>query len=341
MLMVSAFVHDPPFMRERRAKGGRVDYGGITLLAMSLGLLQIVLDRGQRADWFHSPWVVYATALSAVSFVLLTMRELWFSEPILDLRILKERIFIVSTALTVSMSFILFGTILMTPLFLQELLGYSAWRAGLVLAPQGLGAMFSMMLTGQLSRAGFNTRPLVGVGFALAALGCWLTAGWDLQINPWTVIWNRTLMSLGFGMIFPNTSAAALSCVTPQRIGYASSLFNMLRNTGAAIGIAFMTNTLLSRQQVHQARLVEHFSLFDAWRLHNMAPHLPGSPSLGLPQLAGAQQQIGAIYGMVQAQSAMLSFNDIYWVIAIAILPLIPLCIFLPSSKQPASAPAH
>jgi DHA2 family multidrug resistance protein len=341
MLMVSAFVHDPPFMRERRAKGGRVDYSGIMLLVLSLGLLQIVLDRGQRADWFHTPWVVYATILSAVSFVMLVGRELGFSEPILDLRILKERIFVVSTALTVSMSFILFGTILMTPLFLQELLGYSAWRAGLVLAPQGLGAMFSMMLTGQLSRAGFNTRPMVGVGFALAALGCWLTAGWDLQINSWTVVWNRTVMSLGFGMIFPNTSAAALSCVMPQRIGYASSLFNMLRNTGAAIGIAFMTNTLLSRQQVHQARLVEHFSLFDAWRLHNMGPHLPGSPSFGLPQLAGAQQQLGAIYGVVQAQSAMLSFNDIYWVIAIAILPLIPLCIFLPSSKHTAAPAGH
>jgi MFS transporter, DHA2 family, multidrug resistance protein len=340
-LMVSTFVHDPPFMRERRAKGGKVDYPGIALLALSLGLLQIVLDRGQRADWFNASWVVLATSCSALAFLLLIVHELLFSEPILDLRIFKETVFIVATTLTVSMSFVLFGVILMTPLFLQEFLGYSAWRAGLVLAPQGMAAMFSMMVVGQLARAGVNTRPLVGLGFVLGALGCWLGAGWDLQISAWTVIWNRCVMSFGFGMIFPNTSAAALTCVVPQRIGYASSLFNMLRNTGAAIGIAFMTNTLLSRQQVHQARLAEHFSVFDAWRLHNMGAHLPGAPQFSLPALPGGHQQLGALYGMIQAQSAMLAFNDIYWIIAISMIPLIPLCFLLPSSKHAPSAPAH
>jgi MFS transporter, DHA2 family, multidrug resistance protein len=340
-LMVSTFVHDPAFLRERRAKGARIDYPGIGLLALSLGLLQIVLDRGQRADWFSSSWVVYATGFSAVAFLLLVARELLFTEPILDLRIFKESVFIVATTLTVSMSFVLFGVILMTPLFLEEFLGYSAWRAGLVLAPQAMAAMFSMMVIGQLARAGFNTRPLVGLGFALGSLGCWLGAFWDLQISAWTVVWQRCVMSLGFGMIFPNTTAAALSCVAPQRIGYASSLFNMLRNTGAAIGIAFMTNTLLSRQQVHQARLVEHFSIFDAWRLHDLGAHLPGSPTFGLPGLPGGHQQLGALYGMIRAQSAMLAFNDIYWIIAIGIIPLIPLCLFLPSSKRTPSAPAH
>ena len=107
----------------------------------------------------------------------------------------------------------------------------------------------------------------------------------------------------------------------------------MLRNTGAAIGIALMTNSLLSREQVHQSRLVEHFSIFDAWRLQANGAHLPGSPvfhySPGIPH-----QQLGVIYRLVQAQSAMLAFNDIYWVIAIATIPLIPLCFLLPSSKK-------
>lgn len=341
-LMVSAFVHDPPYMRERRARGGKVDYAGIAFLVLGLGLLQIVLDRGQRSDWFNSSWVVYATGFSVVSFLLLVVRELSFSEPILDLRIFKHKVFILATTLTVSMSFVLFGMILMTPLFLQELLGYTSMRAGLIMAPQGLAAMFSMMLVGQLSRAGFNTRRLVGLGFALASLGCWLCSGWDLQVSAGTVALNRVVMSLGFGMIFPNTTAAALSCVPPQRIGYASSLFNMLRNTAAAVGIAFMTNTLLSRQQVHQARLVEHFSVFDAWRLHKLGAHLPGAPAFNyLPELPSGHQQLGMLYGAVQAQSAMLSYNDIYWIISMAIIPMIPLCLLLPSSKRTAAAPAH
>ncbi|HJU09651.1 MAG TPA: hypothetical protein VJ728_02180, partial [Candidatus Binataceae bacterium] len=109
----------------------------------------------------------------------------------------------------------------------------------------------------------------------------------------------------------------------------------------AAIGIAFITNTLLSRQQVHQARLVEHFSIFDAWRLHDLGARLPGAPTFNIGIQPGAHQALGMLYGAVQAQSAMLAFNDIYWVIAIAILPLIPLCFLLPSSKHMAAAPAH
>jgi DHA2 family multidrug resistance protein len=274
--------------------------------------------------------------------VLLVLRELSFSEPILDLRVFKQTAFDVATVLQMSMSFVLFGTILLSPLFLQELMGYSAWKAGLTLAPRGLGAMCSMLLMGQLSRTGINTRALVGVGFAMASFGSWLTSGWDLQISAWTVIWTGIVMSLGYGLIFPNTSAAALSCVPAHRIGYASSLFNMLRNTGAAIGIALMTNSLLSREQVHQSRLVEHFSVFDAWRLQTIGAHLPGSPAFQyLPGLPGTHQQLGVIYGLVQAQSAMLAFNDIYWIIAIAIIPLIPLCSLLPSSKHGGTAARH
>jgi DHA2 family multidrug resistance protein len=338
-LMVSTFVDDPTFMHAR-AKGAKVDYAGIVLLAVSLGLLQIVLDRGQRVDWFNTRWVVYATSLSALSFVLLALWEISFAEPILDLRIFKQRAFDIAVVLQVAMSVVLFGTILLSPLFLQELMRYSAWKAGLTLAPRGLAAMFSMLLMGQLSRTGINTRPLVGVGFAIASFGCWLTSGWNLEISAWTVIWTGMVMSLGYGLIFPNTSAAALSCVPAQRIGYASSLFNMLRNTGAAIGIALMTNSLLSREQVHQSRLVEHFSVFDAWRLQAIGAHTAGSPIFEyLPGLAGTAQQLGVIYKLVQAQSAMLAFNDIYWIIAIAIIPLIPLCLLLPSSKYGRLAP--
>jgi DHA2 family multidrug resistance protein len=335
VLMVFAFVHDPVFMHERRAKGSKVDYMGIALLTLSLGLLQVVLDRGQRADWFNTRWVLYATILSVLSFALLAVREISFSEPILDFHIFKERAFDVAALLQVAMSFVLFGTILLSPLFLQELMGYSAWKAGLILAPRGLAAMVAMLLAGQLSRMGINTIPLVGVGFAIASFGAWLTSGWDLQIDTWTVIWTGIVMSVGYGLIFPNTSAAALSCVPAHRVGYASSLFNMLRNTGAAIGIALMTNALLSREQVHQSRLVEHFSVFDAWRLQTIGAHLPGSPVFRyLPGLSSTHQQLGVIYRLVQAQAAMLAFNDIYWIIAIAVVPLIPFCWLLPSSKK-------
>jgi DHA2 family multidrug resistance protein len=342
-LMVSAFVHDPHFIRERRARGGKVDYLGIILLVLSLASLQIVLDRGQRADWFAAPWVIYATGISALSFILLIVRELSFGEPIVDLRIFKERTFVVAVTLTIAMSFVLFGSILLNPLFLQELMGYTAWKTGLVQAPLGLCSMSSMLLTGQLARVGINTRPLVGLGFTLVATGAWFMSGMNLQVSLPAVLRRNVMMSFGFGMIFPNTTAAALSCVAPERIGYASSLFNMLRNTGAAIGIAYMTNSLLSQQQVHQSHLVEHLSVFDAWKLSNMAPASPGSPAFNyLPQIiTGQRHGLGLVYGMVQSQAAMLSFNDIYRAIAIGLIPLIPLFLLLPTSKRSSSSPAH
>ena len=341
--MVSTFVHDPPYMRESRAQKGRVDYLGILLLILSLGVLQIVLDRGQRADWFSSPWVVYATLLSGLAFVGLALHELHFSAPILDLRILKLRIFDAALAVTVTFSAVLFGTLLLSPVFLQELLGYSAWKAGLVQAPRGIGSMISMMLVGNLARFGVDTRKFIGLGFTLVAIGCWYSSRFDLQIGMWQIIWPTMVMGFGFGMVFPPTSAAAISCVSRERMGYAASLYNMMRNTGAAVGIAWMTNMLISQQQIHQSHLVEHFSVFDAWRLTNNGQSLPGAPTFSyVPQMiTGQKQRLGMVYGAIQAQSAMLSFDDIYRILAIATLIMVPSFMLLRGARRSDNVSAH
>ncbi len=343
LVMVSAFVHDPPFLRESRRTAGRVDYVGILCLVLSLGLLQIVLERGERADWFNSPWVVYATALSVASFAVLAFHELRFSEPILDLRILKERIFSVAMAITIVFSFVLFGSILLNPVFLQELLGYDAWQAGLVQAPRGVGSMISMIVVAQLASAGTVTLPFIGAGFGLIAIGCWFSAAFNLQVSTWAIVWPNTVMGFGFGMIFPPSSAAALACVPHERMGYAASLYNMMRNTGAAVGIAWMTNMLISRQQTHQSRLVEHFSIFEAWRLGDSGWHPAGAPTFGyLPQIiTGQKQGFGLVYGAIQAQGAMLSFNDIYWIITLMSLVMIPSFLLLRGAKITGEVAAH
>ncbi len=341
--MVSVFVHDPPFMRQRRAKGGRVDYLGILLLIMSLGVLQIVLDRGQRADWFNAPWVVYATIVSGMAFVALAVQELRFSEPILDLRILRLRVFDAAMGVTVTFSAVLFGTLLLSPVFLQELMGYSAWKAGLVQAPRGIGSMVSMMIVGNLARFGIDTRKFIGLGFALIAIGCWYSAGFDLQAGMWQIAWPTMVMGFGFGMIFPPSSAAAIACVARERMGYAASLYNMMRNTGAAIGIAWMTNVLVSQQQVHQERLVEHFSVFDAWRLSIGGRAMPGAPGFGyVPQLiTGQKQGFAMIYGAIQAQASMLAFNDIYRVLAIIALVMVPSFLLLQAGSPAGGSAGH
>jgi DHA2 family multidrug resistance protein len=341
--MVYMFVQDPAYLREGRAQGGKVDYFGIIYLVLGLGLIQIVLDRGQRADWFASRWVIWATALSALFTVLLIVRELRFSDPIIDLQIFKKWSFTLSVLLVVAMSFTLYGTGLLNPIFLQEFMGYTAMKAGLVLAPRGFATMLSMLTVGQLARRRHDTRSFVGIGFVLMAIGLWSMSGWNLDVSIWDVIWPGIVMGVGMGLIFPTLTATSIASVPRERMGYAASLYNMVRNTGAAIGISYLTTMLVDREQTHQSYLVEHLSLFDAWRLSHVPPHLPGVQGFDyLPQLiTGQKQGIGRLYGMVQAQAGMLSFNDIYRMLAILMAVLIPAFILLRRSGPVGGAGAH
>ena len=342
-LMVWTFVHDSPYLRNRRAQGGKTDYTGIILLVVGLGAAQLVLDRGQRSDWFSSPWVVYTTAFAALCLVGLTINELRVREPILDLSILGIPVFSMSVMLMVAMSFALFGTGLLNPIFLQELMGYSAWKAGLVLAPRGLGTMAAMLIVGQLARYRYDTRPLIGVGFILMAISLWTMAGWNTQVSTWTVTWPSLVMGVGMGMIFPTLSATTLSCVSRERVGYAASLYNMMRNTGAAIGISYMTTVLVNHEQTHQSYLVEHFTVFDAWKMSNAANHAAGARRFDyLPQiLTGQKQGLSMVYEMIQRQAAMLSFNDIYRTLAIAMIILVPSFLLLRRAQAGQSPAAH
>ena len=342
-LMVWTFVHDPPYLRNRRAQGGKTDYTGIMMLVLGLGAAQLVLDRGQRADWFSSPWVVYTTIFAAICLVGLTINVLHISEPILDLSILGIPVFSMSVLLMVAMSFALFGTGLLNPIFLQELMGYSAWKAGLVLAPRGLGTMAAMLIVGQLARYRYDTRPLIGIGFVLMAISLWTMAGWNTQVSTWTVTWPSLVMGVGMGMIFPTLSATTLSCVSRERVGYAASLYNMMRNTGAAIGISYMTTVLVNHEQTHQSYLVEHFTVFDAWKMSNAANHAPGAHGFDYAHqiLTGQKQGLGMVYGMIQRQAAMLSFNDIYRTLAIGMIILIPSFLLLRRAQSSTTPTTH
>jgi DHA2 family multidrug resistance protein len=327
-LMVYTFLHDPPYLKVRR--GGKVDYLGIVCLTTGLGLMQLVADRGQRADWFSTSWVTYATAGCVVALIIFTWRELTFPDPVVDLSIFKYPMFTVTVILTVMLSFAQYGANLLNPIFLQEYMGYTAWKAGLALAPRAFGTVFSLLLVGQLARYGFNTRTFIGPAFILTALSLWRMSHWNAQIGMWQVTGPVILQGIGTGLVFPQLSAISLAAVRRERMGYASSLFNMMRNTGAAIGISFLTSLFISAQQLHQSRLAEHFSIFDAWRLSKQAPRMPGAPAFGIARLQmGHKEGLAMIYGMIQSQAAVLAFNDLYRLLAAFLVAMIPFYLVL------------
>lgn len=322
--MVYVFVHDPPYLRSPASK--RIDYLGIILLTVGLGLLQLVLDRGQRSDWFAADWVTWCTVLSVASLALLAVHELRFPAPILELRVLTIFGFTLAILLITMQSFLIYSVNLITPLFTQALLGYDAWKAGLAVAPRGFGVILALLVVGWLSRRGLDTRPLVGGGFLLGAYEIWRMSHWDLQVSMSSVIWPVFFFGVGFGAMFPVITACGLGQIRRERLGYASSLFNMMVNTGAAIGIASVTNMLNSREQVHQTYLGQNFSRFSTWRI-GLRPHqMPGSPSLNLlhEMITGQKQGLGMVYGTVRAQALLLSYNDAYRALAVIALACVP-----------------
>src|SRR5215469_5834744 len=320
--MVTRFVDDPAYMREKRK--GRIDFLGIACLFITLGLGEIVLDRGERADWFHSPWVVYCTATALISLVVLVYHELQTEDPVIDLSILENMNFTLPVTLVIFLTFTLYGTAILNPVFLQETLGYTASKAGLVMAPRGFGTMFAMIVLGSIARRGGDIRPLVGIGFILVAFAMWEMAGLNLNSDVRRIVWPTVIQGLGTGLIFPGLSAAALSSMEKFKMGRAASLYSVTRNLGAAIGTSYLTTLLIHRQQVNQSYLVEHVTVFTL-------PHLqmPGGMNLGQEYAMGHKHGMMMLYGLVQRQAMMLSFNDIYRILCVLMIVLVPTFMFL------------
>jgi len=255
------------------------------------------------------------------------------------LRMLGDRNFTLPVSLVILLTFTLYGTGILNPVFLQELLGYTAMKAGVVMAPRGFGTMFAMLLLGTLSRRGFDTRFLVGIGFGLVAISMWAMAGLNLDADTFRIVWPTILQGVGTGLVFPGLSAAALSSMPRQKMGYTASLYAVTRNLGAAIGISYLTTLLIRQQQVRQSYLVEHVSVFSLMKV----PAMGSNAQTGLAEqlAAGQQQGMLMLYHAVQRQAMMLSFNDIYRLLCLMMLVAVPTFMFLQRDMRNATAGGH
>jgi MFS transporter, DHA2 family, multidrug resistance protein len=331
IFLTSRMIVDPPWIVERMRQLKRkldIDYIGIGLLTIGLGCLQVVLDKGQEEDWFGSSLIVVASAVAAAALVAVVVRELVVKNPIVDLRLFKERNFLISNLLIFGLGFALFGSTVLVPEFLQTLMGYSATESGKVLSPAGFVIMALLPITGYLTDR-MDPKKLIIAGLVIAAGALWLTSHIDLQVDYWTITFYRILQAIGLAFLFTPISTVCFSQIPQQKSNAASSLFNLSRNLGASFGIAAVTSLVARRTQIHHSLLAAHADAANP-RLQAMLSGLTQRfMAAGSDAHLALQQAERALAGLIDRQAGAMAFLDAFRLVSLYCLVMVPLCFFI------------
>jgi DHA2 family multidrug resistance protein len=324
LLLTSLFVQDSPGAKKEHEAATRhgihVDYLGFALVALGLGCLQVVLDKGQEDDWLGSPFIVTFTVLSAIGIGGMIIWELAVTrQPIVDLPLFKDRSFLFTNVMMFAVGFVLFSTTQLLPQFVQQLMAYDATKAGLVLMPGGFTIMLLMPVVGFLVRK-VQPKYLIAFGFILSTFALYHLSGLETQVSFRAVALARVFQAAGIAFLFVPINTLAYSGLPEGKSSNASALINLMRNLGGSVGIALGTTMLVRRSQIHQDRLVAHLTLTSVpfqQQLHTLTQHLMSAGTTTLPP---TQRATAIVMGEVQSQAATLSYLDVFVVLMIGSL---------------------
>jgi len=321
VLMTRWFIFDPPYIR--RSKSG-IDYWGIGMLALGVAALQIVLDKGQEDDWFSSHWIVVSSAVAVLALAAFVIRELKTPHPVVQLRVFKKRTYSAGVFLMTVLGFVLYGSLLLVPIFLQTLLGYPALSAGIAMAPRGLGSFLMMPVVGTVLGK-FDPRKVLAVGLTVAAWSLYALSRLNLSAGYWDIFGPQFIQGAALAMLFVPLTTATMDPIPKEEMGNATSMFNLMRNLGGSCGIAAATTYLFRRQQLHTSELGAHVTPFSpAARM--MTKGLEGTMMAhGSDPFLAAHQAYVATWGILQRQASMLSFVDTFVAMAVVFLLVLPL----------------
>ncbi|MDU0460296.1 MAG: DHA2 family efflux MFS transporter permease subunit, partial [Geobacteraceae bacterium] len=323
----------------QRATALKIDYWGLFLLTASMGSLQVVLDKGQQEDWFSSSFIMTFSAVFVISMIALIRVELTHEHPIINLRLFRNLSFSAGNLIMFVVGFCLYSSIVMIPLFLQTLMGYSATDAGMVMAPGGVATLITMPFVGA-ALAKRDGRKIVFMGLMLGAGSMFIMQGLNLQGAFWNYTWPRIVLGFGLAMIFVPLTTVTLASISREEMGNATGMFNLLRNIGGSVGIA-MAATLLARyQQFYQTGLVAHINPYNpVWqtRFEGLKQTLI-SKGMAVTQAEGSA--LGMVYGEVRRQAGALAFNRIFFIIGLTFLVIIPLLLLLKRTRHHAEGSA-
>ncbi len=342
LFLTSFMVDDPPYFvkeREQRKKTSlRVDYWGIIFIALGLGFLQIVLDKGERDDWLASSFIRNCSIVALAGLVLATYWELKEKDPVVDLSLLKNRNFGISAFFMFMVGVILLGSTVLIPQYLQLVMGYSATDAGMVLSPGGLFVMGLLPFVGMLL-AKVEARWLIGLGLAITSLALIHMTTFDIYIDYRYAMIARVFQAAGLAFLFVPINTAAYAFVPPHKNNAASGLINLARNVGGSVGISLVTTILDRRAQFHQVRLVENTTPLNPRfnQALTSAQHVFTQHGNG----AGGNGPYALLFRNVQRQAETLAYIDCFWLLGIAFACMIPLIFVMRKQKPGRPMAAH
>ncbi|MGC8658136.1 MAG: DHA2 family efflux MFS transporter permease subunit [Desulfomonilaceae bacterium] len=321
LVMIISFVADPHYL-QRLGAGDKIDAFGLTLLCLGIGSLQVVLDKGQRDDWFSSDFILVLSIVAVISLVTLLFWELKHENPVLDLKIFTDRSFATSNLIAFFAYFGFFSSIVLLPMYLQTLLGYTAYLAGVVLAAGGTIMIVLFPLVGKITER-LDSRLLLAAGLLVTGYSAYYMSGFDLTIDIQTAINSRMILAAGIPFIFVPCSYLMIAYIPKEEMNNASAIYNLLRNLGSSFGIAIVTTLIARRTQFHQSRLSEQLTAYNPLyihRLHELQAML--SQKLGPFSDPSALAQ-NLMYKMLEKQATTLAFGDAFYFLAVILFALV------------------
>lgn len=340
ILLTSRLIQDPPYFKRRKLSETSIDYVGLGFVALGLGALQIVLDKGQREDWFESHFILILSMIAAASLIFVVFWEWRHKDPIIDLHLFRDRTFGVSNLLMFMLGFALLGSTLLLPLFMQTLLGYTAEQAGLALMPGGFTIMLLLPLVGfLLSR--YSPRWLLVFGLTVLSAALFHMTNFDLGIDFKTAATARVFQATGLAFLFVPINTAAYAFLPRDKNNAASGLMNLARNMGGSVGISFVTTMLDRRTQVHLTGLSRNLNSANPALQSTIRGATQAMRAHGA-SLAGATQQAYALLqATVQRQATMLAYIDCFWLLGAAMLVMIPMVFLMKKSRPGGGLAVH
>ena len=339
LLLISQYVSDPRYLR-RRTFG--VDAWGIGMLAVGMGALQIMLDKGQEMDWFGSYLIRALCVVALVGLSAFVLRELTAVDPIVHFKLLRSRNFAAGTVMTAVMGFVLYGSMVLIPLFMQTLLGWTATTAGIWNSPRGIGTALCMPVVGYLLGRGWDGRRLLAVGFAVVGICFFAYARMTLDSGTWDIFWIQIVQGFALGFLFVPLTTLTMAPIPNAEMSDATSLYSTMRNIGSSMGISFVTTLLARREQFHQQVLGGTLTSTSPASQRALARLAPFMAHQGFDRVAATHKAGGLIYQQLQQQAALLSYNDAFFLMGSLFLVTIPVVFLMRrtehSRQQAASA---